>query len=295
MRGTRACAALLASLCLLAPGASAEVYVWTDELGRTHMTDDPSQVPASFRRTAARTGAPAGGGRWNEIDGANAAVHRAAPPGAARDAQPAATGKRHVLQVQPGGREMVLHAEIDGGVEVRFVVDTGAMLNTIPRKAVRELGLAIEPDAPVTALVGIGGQPMLAPLVTVRSVRVGTVHVENVEFAVLDTMEQGLLGMPFFNRFRVQTDPASGTLTLEEIAIDGIEGIYGGLDEGGWRQQFAWLRYQRERVAAARRTLDPMYGQIHEKLEEAAAYWQAQLDQLDQKASRAGVPRAWRE
>ncbi len=300
MRLSRAHALACAGLCwLLSPShLRAEVYMWTDAGGRTHMTDDLSQVPAAFRRSAEKTlDSPAGGRRWNAIDGANAAVHRATAPGAPATAPSDAREptRQHVLDVQPGGRELVVHAQIDGGLEVRFVVDTGAMLNTIPRRAVQRLGLSIDPDAPVTALMGISGEPILAPIITVRSVRVGSAVVENVEFAVLETMEQGLLGMPFFNHFRVHTDPSRGKLVLEEIDLDSIEGVYGGLDESGWRGQFAWLRDQRERVVAARGRVDPMYSQVHEKLEEAAAYWQRQLDQLELKATRAGVPRAWRE
>jgi hypothetical protein len=284
----------LVALWLLAPAVSAEVYVWTDAAGNAHMTDDLSQVPAPYRRTASQPpAAPQADHRWNAI-GTTAAVPRDPTPALAGPPEPK-PGRQHVLQVQPGGRELVVDAELEGRVGQRFVVDTGAMLNTIPRRAVQQLGLRIEPETPVTALVGISGQPILAPLVTVRSVRVGSAEVENVEFAVLDTLDRGLLGMPFFNHFRVHTDPALGRLVLEEVDLRGVEGVFEGLDESGWRQQFAWLRYQRDRVVEARRTVDPMYTEIHEHLEQVASYWQQQLDQLEQKASRAGVPRAWRE
>ena len=69
--------------------------------------------------------------------------------------------------------------------------------------------------------------------------RIGTVYVENVEMAVLDTMSSGLLGMPFFNHFQVNIDPAQGELRLTEIDLEKVDGVYGGMGEDAWRQRFA--------------------------------------------------------
>jgi tetratricopeptide (TPR) repeat protein len=50
-RGARASLAAAAALAL-APGAAAELHVWVDESGQTHVTDDPSTIPPKRRATA---------------------------------------------------------------------------------------------------------------------------------------------------------------------------------------------------------------------------------------------------
>ena len=136
---------------------------------------------------------------------------------------------------------------------------------------------------------------MRVPLITVRSVQIGSAVVENVEMAVLDTMSTGLLGMPFFNNFRVELDPTRGTLVLEDIDINSIEGVYGGLDQITWRKKFRLVRAQlamlRDQLA---RMPEENVAQVVE-LEQQESYWDDQLRRLDLKATRAGVPRAWRE
>ncbi len=101
--------------------------------------------------------------------------------------------------------------------------------------------------------------------------------------------------MPFFNNFRVELDPARGTLVLEEIDINSIEGIYGGLDQIVWRNKF---RQARGQLALVRARLARMPEENVAKvadLEKRESYWDAQLNQLELKATRAGVPRGWRE
>ncbi len=287
--------AVCSVLCLLAASASGEIYQWVDVDGRVHMTDDLSQVPASQRLSAKRevNGSAASRG-WN-----NVAIppSSSAPPASARPRwEPVADpGRKHVLGVQRAGSEIRLIATLNGSLAWPYVADTGATLNTIPRSAVDRLGLTIDENTPTTVVSGIGGVGLQVPVVTLRSVRIGTAAVENVEMAVLDTMTTGLLGMPFFNNFRVELDPSRGRLVLDEIDINSIEGIYGGLGQIAWRGKFRQVRGQ---LALVRAKLERMpeenVAQVAD-LEERETYWDEQLTRLELKATRAGVPRAWRE
>jgi hypothetical protein len=116
-----------------------------------------------------------------------------------------------------------------------------------------------------------------------------------VDAAVLDTMPYGLLGMPFFNHFRTSVDPVHGRLTLEEIDLDGIEGIYGGYDRGYWVGRFAMIRMTLERIDWYRAQIPEEFTEFVGRLEEVERYWLAQYEDLELRASQAGVPRAWRE
>ena len=195
--------AVCSVLCLLAASASGEIYQWTDADGQVHMTDDLSQVPASQRPDAKREvndSTPSRG--WNNVSipPASAALPASAQPGWESAAK---SGRRHVLGIQRAGNEIRLIATLNGSLAWPYVADTGATLNTIPRSAADRLGLTIDADTPTTVVAGIGGVGMLVPVVTLRSVAIGSAVTENVEMAVLDTMTTGLLGMPFFNKGRV--------------------------------------------------------------------------------------------
>ncbi len=288
--------ALALCLCgwLAAAGARAELYQWTDERGQVHVTDDASQVPRGASVTIEPT-------RHR-----NRAREAPAPPPAAIHSKAHAVetlsqpkpGRTHVLRFARAGQEISLDVAIADRVSCNFKADTGASLNTLPRWAADELGIEIDGDTPTISLVGVSGEPMRVPIVTVPSVRIGTVYVEIVEKAVLDTMRTGLLGMPFFNRFQAQIDPLKGELRLTELDLTGVEGIHGGMGEDAWRQRFKQLRYQLAEIRKAREAVPPesetAAQSFLERLDRDEARVQRQLDELDERAHMAGVPPAWR-
>ncbi len=284
---------ICAGICVWPASLRAELYQWTDPQGRVHFTDDLSQVPASQRAKAARSDAEDTATRrhrWNAVE-VPSSVHRAAEP---RDTA-AKPGQRHVLRVERGGESMVVIARLNGEVNVPFVADTGAMGCTVPLAAVEAAGIRIDEATPRKYVTGISGQPMSVPVVTFDEVRVGTAMVRNVEMAVLDTMQEGLLGMTFFNHFKVETDPMSGTLTLEEIDVNAIDGIYGGHSRSYWQRRFRALEGQLTRVRQLRKETPSSRISEHERLDRAEASLVQQNDDLHMRASAAGVPREWRE
>lgn len=286
--------AALFGVLAAAPAAAGELYKWVDERGRFHMTDDLSQVPPQ-QRPAARVepvdpDAPATPSRWNSM--------QASSHGYAQELGAVLSpgdGAVHVIRIKRAGRAVHVVATLNGHGTARYMVDTGASINTIPRSTVERLGIRIDESTPRTFISGIGGKVMKVPVVTLRSVEIGGARVENVEMAVLDTLREGLLGMPFFNHFRVSLDPTAGTLTLEEIDLNGIEGVYGGYDESTWRQKFGMLHSQIDGLERRLRiTPDESYISRGE-IEELSVYWRKQLQALERKARQAGVPRTWRE
>ena len=203
-------------------------------------------------------------------------------------------GRTHVLHFQRSGHEISLDVSLDDRVTCNFKADTGASLNTLPRWAADELGVEIDSDTPVISVVGVSGEAMRVPVVTIPSLRVGTLYVENVEMAVLDTMSSGLLGMPFFNRFRVAIDPAEGELRLTEVDFGTVDGIYAGVGEEIWHQRFRQLNQQLAALQKARdavRSENETAAQNYlERLDREEAKLQQQLDELEDRAQAAGVP-----
>lgn len=276
--------------------AASEIYSWTDAQGRVHMTDDLSRVPSAERALA--TVPRASHGTWNRVapePGPSGRGDSATPAARATGAIPPSLPRRYRIQVERAGLELRVSALLDGRVHTRFKVDTGAAINTIPRQAVEALGVRIDENTPVTVVAGISGAPMLVPVITLREVALGGASVRDVEMAVLDTMTLGLLGMPFFNHFRVEIDPGRGLLTLEEIDLARIEGIYGGYGETYWRSRFRMLRAIQARVESMAPELPSTGSDPRTRLERGRDYWRKQLSQLELRASQAGVPRSWRE
>jgi clan AA aspartic protease (TIGR02281 family) len=294
--------------CLLAAGPRAELYQWTDEHGQVHVTDDGAKVPAgkpvTLEPTRARSGAmtkddvgkPQAAASLTTGMPTRAATTRTLPVGKAQPRN--SPGRVHVLHFARAGNEISLDASLEDRVPCNFKADTGASLNTLPHWAAEELGVEIDEDTPTISVVGVSGQSMRVPVVTIASIRIGTLYVENIEFAVLDTMSSGLLGMPFFNRFQVAIDPAEGELRLTEIDLDSVDGVYGGVGQDTWRQRFRQLHQQLAAIQKARDSVPPELETASqgyfERLDREEQKVQGQLDELEDRAQAAGVPASWR-
>ncbi len=216
-------AAVVLLLTLIASPASADVYKWVDAQGRLHFTDDPASVPALHQQDLASVATATRDTRFNVV---------------ARRTSPAATrtsSLRHVVSLEKAGLQMQVRALLNDSVEARFVVDTGAMMSSIPRSVVEQLGIRIDARTPRVEVRGISAKTLIAPVVTLRNLRLGDAVLEQVEMVVLDSLETGLLGMSFFKHFRVQTDPVRQTLTLEEISSE-------RLGDSVLDYEFAWGR-----------------------------------------------------
>src|SRR5262249_3478 len=293
--------------CALSAGRGADLYRWVDAEGQVHVTDDKTQVPSGATVTVqpSRARKPATGA----APAANASPASAAPaqPGSKSSARVLAVqpedgaprpGRTHVLRFQKASHEISLNVVLGERTQCEFKVDTGASLNTVPAWVVRELGIEIDDETPRISLVGISGKPALVPLIVMPVVRVGDVAVENVEMGVGETMHEGLLGMPFFNHFQVQIDPAQGELRLTEIDLSKVDGVYGGMGEESWKQRFrqlherlAMIQRARERVPEESETMAQSY---LDKLDKLESDTQRQLEELEDRAQAAGVPPSWR-
>jgi len=119
--------------------------------------------------------------------------------------------------------------------------------------------------------------------------------VEDVPGAISETMEIGLLGLSFFNRFTYQVDAANGVLTLVENDLAASGDLRGGRSETQWRGEFQALRQRMEWVEARRSSAPSTHGRMVAQLEEQAEALEAELEQLESEANDAHVPDAWRQ
>lgn len=272
--------AVAAALALLAPTApaAAELYRWTDEQGRLHVTQDLTRVPPGKRAEARRSAAEEGSGALQRYS---------APAPARRGDRPGAAGP-HRIPFERRGNVMLVHVRLNGGVRAPFVVDTGASDVAIPASLVERLGLHVGPDTPRRVYQTANGR-VSKPVVTLDAVELGSARVEGVRASVSHGMDVGLLGGTFFNHFEVDIDPAEQVLTLERS-----DGMRGGHGEEEWRRTFERLRGDLERLDGHLEANPELPEARRAELERRREEVRAALERLRRAAREAGVPQRWR-
>ncbi len=269
-----------------------QIYTWVDEKGTLHFADDLSKVPERYRPNAEMRRAPGetkeafpSGGREKEKDFSGIASLPA--PGGDQGYEVNLI-RRHELWLT----EVILNRR----VKQYFVVDTGASFTLISRQVANELGLRIDETTPFIRVASIS-DVMLTPLVTLSSLQVGKAEAENVE-AVIYNMPSypGLLGNSFLNKFKVVLDSLNGKMTL--ISLQGAPSPErpGGYSREYWSGQFRFYHRNLEELKRLKATFEHRGAQAEMiRVNHALRYFENQLDELERKASFAGVPRNWRE
>ncbi len=263
-----------------------EMYKWVDEKGTVHFSDDLSKVPEKYRPNAEMRKAP------KEVPPLENRVKPVLPP-------TQKTSESEGIEVDLLRRHELLLAEVIMNHRVRrhFIVDSGASFTLINQETRRELGLTIDENTPVIPVTTVSSV-ILTPLVTLKSVRVGNAEAENVE-ALVYTMpsdKAGLLGNSFLNKFRVVLDSSNAKMTLFPMSGRPSPDRPGGYSRDYWTGQFRFYH----RSLAELKKLKTRYesrGTTSElnQINNAIRYFENQLDELDRRASYAGVPRNWRE
>jgi clan AA aspartic protease (TIGR02281 family) len=293
MRPLLAAAALAV---LLAPGARAgEIYRWTDAQGGVHFSHELSKVPEAERHDAVERSRAAAPSRLQTFGDAPAAAPSGAPfealvapaPQPKSSASLARGGELRIPFVQHGTLMMV-NVRLNDQLEAPFLIDTGASGISIPDGVARELGLRIDADTPRLSVQTASGI-VAEPIVALDSIQLGGARVEHLDALVNSSMQIGLLGGTFFNNFVYSVDAAQGVITLREN-----DRVRGGLAEAQWRERFAQMRFEIDRLASYiddQDASDPRLTELHRNL----ATLRADYESLDREATLAGVPHNWRE
>ncbi len=271
---------------------SGEMYRWVDEKGTLHFADDLSRVPEKYRSDAEMRKVP------KETRDASAIEKQEQPqPPLSFPPQPAKTDPQG-FEVNLIRKHELWLAEVilNGRTRQYFIVDTGASFTLISRQAANELGIPINETTPFIRVASVS-DVMLAPLVTLRSVRVGRAEVENVD-ALVYTMPsyQGLLGNSFLNRFKVVIDALNGKMTLYSMQGAPSPERPGGFSKDYWVGQFRFYHRNLEDLRRLKAQYEGRGSQTELiRIHHAIRYFENQLSELERRASFAGVPRNWRE
>jgi clan AA aspartic protease (TIGR02281 family) len=264
-----------------------EMYKWVDEKGTIHFADDLSNVPEKYRSEAEKRSSPRESFK-PEVKEKPAPLPEVSQTTEAEGIE-VPLFRRHELWLT----EVLLN----GRVRRYFILDSGASFTLINRQTALELGITVDENTPFIPVSTVSGV-ILTPLVTLKSVQVGRAELENVE-ALIYTMpsdNEGLLGNSFLNKFRVVIDSSTGKLTLHGVQGKPSPDRPGGYGKDYWAGQF---RFYHRSLSELRNLKVKIEGQGAKselpRVNNAIRYFENQLNELERKASFAGVPRNWRE
>ena len=119
-------------------------------------------------------------------------------------AVPQSVGGEVRIRASDGGH-FLANAEVEGK-RVRFLVDTGASSVVLTSDDAKRLGIRVDNLVYSVEVATANGRSFVAPI-RIKSISLGTIHVEDVPAAVArDGLDTSLLGMSFLRRLTVQFD-----------------------------------------------------------------------------------------
>ena len=134
------------------------------------------------------------------------------------------TAKQINITREPGGKGIIVEVLLNDKVKVNLVLDTGASIIALSRKAGEELGIDLsDTKKDIIEMRLADGNKTAAKAIILDSVKVQDVEVKNVMAAIiLDQVPaigvtEGLLGMSFLSKFNLKTDFKTMKMSLEKI------------------------------------------------------------------------------
>ncbi|MFW2332132.1 MAG: retropepsin-like aspartic protease family protein [Nitrospinota bacterium] len=188
----------------------------------------------------------------------------------------------------------------------QLLLDTGASLTVISTKIAKSLGIKELKDLPRIPVSTAAGGSFIY-LVTFKSIKIGNLELENVEGGISTELGgniDGLLGGSFLNNFIYQIDSNKSQLILKSSFKTGK--LYGGKNKDYWTKNFEELagriKYYKKIEAVKRNGYnDQQIGELASysdytpsDIRTIISYYETELNRLENKASKEGVPISWR-
>jgi len=123
-----------------------------------------------------------------------------------------------VVPIERRGAAILVRARLNDQLSGVFMVDTGATFTAISLQVAESIGIRVDAETPKISLQTAGGI-VEAPVVQIRSIKVGELEAQEVKAVVLDIPGfpphmAGLLGLSFLGRFKVSIDVEAGRMIL---------------------------------------------------------------------------------
>lgn len=264
----------LALICFLpATVSTQEFYRWVDDKGAVHLTDNLHSIPEKYRNQAQKR------------------VYL--PPQESSASNPEVSFSRSqpgeiVVPFKRNGNLIIVEGLVNNTAPVRFILDTGAEISTLPRSVGQQLGIDAEAAVLIT-MTGMGGSREV-PLVEINSIRLGEAEVNNLDVTLSDTplKDTGLLGADFLLDYKVNIRYAENQVVLEPQ-----QRAYGGHSFEWWQKKFRLFYAVKRRYEALRSTTGT--AGPNEVAEKQLRAVEQKISDLETRASQAGIPREFRQ
>jgi len=182
------------------PASAIEFYRWVDQNGVIHFTDNFHNIPDQQRPKV---------GRIQGIESPKTA------------SLPATTSSltKASIPFEKQGQVVIVEATLNNKTAAKFIVDTGASYTMISSATAKELSLDAGQTNQTVPFQTANGL-IQAPLISLQSVAVGGMEINNLTAAIHDVVPDGkvsgLLGLNFLANFRMDIDTQKGLLHLEK-------------------------------------------------------------------------------
>ena len=276
-------------------------------------TSHAQSVADAARESRAKQQSEAGRRVFTNKDAPAAIPPAAPPPSIAGPARKAVATARHEIPYDPyegAAQRVIINVTLNGRVQARLAVDTGAPKTIISAALAERIGLMNSTSPGVrTRAAGIGGS---TPAIRTIIETIGVGDIEQPFFPTtivpeVSTAFEGLIGMDFLSLFVMHIDPARRMLILEDVPPASI--VFGQRNEQWWRSNYREL-------ASLRRAWRDYAEQLNKKIESSnitagggiedarlmldfarrqSVEAERLLDQLNKRAIQYLVPMNWRE
>lgn len=176
----------------------ASVWRWMDESGSVHISGSLEDVPANRRASAVPM-------KYSTV--AESAPEAVAP-------RPAPLEKERIVRFDPSGGMVAAQVILNDAVERGAWIDTGSELTVITTKLALALGLDMK-GAEKRVFHTQSGR-VSAPVVMLKSVKVGPANASDVMAAIMDFPGRGpvsaVIGMNFLSLFRFEINMGEGVI-----------------------------------------------------------------------------------
>ena len=138
------------------------------------------------------------------------------------------------IRVTVAGNVILVPVIVNGRHRATLLLDTGASVTVFNPAMLKRAGIAVPRTAPRKMITVVGGRMVPMPVVPVKSLRLGSFSVEDLDVLAYDALPatpsvDGILGTNVLNHFRFSVDRAARRLTLEIAEIRTLP-VAGSLD-----------------------------------------------------------------
>ena len=274
-------------LFCLVQGTTADIYSYRDDKGVVHFTDEISNIPPKYRKNKQ--------GPRNDSDTKN--IYRVIPSPSSIRAFPGSVSSGEEIQVPlipASGGNFLVDTVLNGHINARLMLDTGASLITLTEEIGRKLGASTFPGSAELPFNTAAGEDWM-PLVGLEMVAVGSAKTRLSEASINSHIKEidGLLGMSFLGEFRFEIDRINKRLTLKplqnlnELAWDDKPGNW-------WKSRFEHYDKNIKNYSSRANFLVRNGHKKALNLKNTVELYKDLLHKLETRASISGLPPSFR-